>query len=224
MIGCSDEASTGEASQGEYLFGLSEAELVSIHHLVADKHDLDGWLATNRAPFRCDNYDDLCGMVGRPAAEELTRDALFLALGGAALDEIVAESDRATALARDAYSAEDRGLARASDVDTQEYACGNHRVRTETFKVNPVFGSRYGQVTCKLQEDLGSGIWGGNDTFDEITAYVEIFGTSEDASSSQTNTHKLSSPKVYPGANQTVNGVCTGDHNGAIVVVAESIN
>jgi hypothetical protein len=227
MTGCAgDGATLGDEDVGAraaYLFGLSEAELLSIHPLVAAQHDEPSWLARNRAPFECARYGDLCAMVGEAAAERLTHDALFMALDGASLDAIVAATDRATALAQAEHEVTQSALARASDVDDVNYACGNHRMRIETFKVNPVIGSRYGKVTCKLQEDQGL-YWGGTPEFDEVTARVEIVGTAEFGEASQTDVHSLTSPKVYPGANQTVRGECTGDHNGDVEFIAEEIN
>ena len=83
-----------------YLFGLSRAELLSIQPLVGAEHAPEEWLAFNRAPFDCARYDDLCDLVGAPAAEELTRDALFLAVSGATREAILAEEARAIAAAR----------------------------------------------------------------------------------------------------------------------------
>lgn len=206
------EPATSEESA--YIFGLSEAQVRAVFPLARAEFDEEGWLAFNRGAFRCENYGDLCRMIGDEAAESVTRNAFMSALDGAGLEEIVAAMDREIDAARIVY--ESHPLTRASNVGTIEYDCHNHRLRNETFKVNPAFGSRYGQVTCKLQTDLGSGIWGGSQTADDLEAFVEIDGTNENASSSQTDTHSITSPKVYPGANQTVRGICTGDHNGDV--------
>jgi hypothetical protein len=224
---CADTDATPD--DGGYLFGLSRAELLSIQPLVGAQHEAEDWLAFNRAPFSCARYDDLCDLVGAPAAEELTRTALLMAVEGAPLQEIQAEEQRAILAGQKAQ--EERTVAqatpgsasaRSSEVDFANYSCGNHRLRIETYKVSPVIGARYGEATCKLQEDLGSGIWGGSATAD-LEVHVEIVGYDEEASATQ-NTHSLTTPKVYPGKNQTVKGTCTGTHNNQTLTVAESVD
>lgn len=203
----------GEVEEVEYLFGLSEDELLSVDQEIRGEHDDASWLALNRAPFRCASYGDLCAMVGEQAAQDITRLALERALDGADLETIVAETDRATAAALELrVSQPERGALRSSTTGTIEYDCGNHRLRTETFKVAPVIGARYGQVNCKHQSDLGSGVWGGTPSA-EMTAFVEVVESGADADASQ-NTHSLTSPKVYPGRDDTVRGKCTGTHDG----------
>jgi hypothetical protein len=226
MNACTDGAAVpgegDDSTQTPYLFGLTEAELRAIYPLAAGQHDEASWLAFNRAPFECSRYGDLCRMVGEQAAEDITREALYAALEGADLAAVAAEMDRRTEAARVAYVSPAGGR-RGSDVDTVLYGCGNHRLRIETFKVNPAFGARYGQVNCKHQADLGSGIWGGTQTADQMWGHVEILGSNplEEADASQTDVHSLTTPKVYPGLNQTVRGRCTGDHNGDVVDVLE---
>jgi hypothetical protein len=230
MSACADSAPTDEGANvgapGEYLFGLTESQLLSIYPLATEQPDPAAWLAFNRAPFECARYGDLCTMVGAAAAEDLTRDALFLALAGASREVVLEELDRGTREALEARAAEPTPAptagARSSDESSVVYSCGNHRLHVETFKNNPVFGALYGEVVCKHQADLGSGIWGGTQDAD-LEAYVEILGTNQDASASQ-YTHKLTSPKVYPGLNETVRGECTGTHNGQTLVRAVSEN
>jgi hypothetical protein len=216
----------GEATTGEYLFGLTEAQLLSIYPLATEQPDAAAWLELNRAPFACAHYGDLCAMVGESAAQDLTRDALYLALAGASREVVIEELERATAEATRVHAAEPEAAptagARKSNDSSVVYSCGNHRLHVETFKNNPLFGARYGEVVCKHQADLGSGIWGGSQDAD-MEAYVEILGTNQDASASQ-YTHSLSSPKVYPGLYETVRGECTGTHNGQTLVRATSVN
>jgi len=204
---------TSEYREGDYLFGLTKDDLQTIYPLVREQYTEAEWLSFNAAPFDCNRYDELCLWVGEAAARDITHDALMRALDGETLLAIEIAMDEEIAAATEEWEHQEAATSfRDNSVGTSVYSCGNHRLRNETQKINPAIGSRYGKVICTHQTDLGSGIWGGSQDADMV-AEVEIVESGEDASASQF-THRLESPKVYPGRDQTVRGVCTGEHDG----------
>lgn len=214
----------------EYLAGLSEADVLAIHPMASDEFTADEWLAFNRAPFRCANYDDLCDVVGAEAAEAITLDALLLAVDGATRAEVELQLDRDIAAAEAEWSVPVRAGYRASETGGREFADGEHRVFVRVRKVKPVIGSRYGRTICKFETRLNDAAddprWGTRDNAPHIVAYVEVRDSSLDESDTAEGTfkHTERTDKVFPGKNHTVLGRCTATHGGETRSVSRTVD
>ena len=172
-----DASSVGEPELGasagtEYLYGLTEAELMQIYPLAADRYDEAEWLEANLAPFDCARYGDMCRDVGPDAAYGITEQSYRLALGGATIDEVnafLSDELDAAAVAWRAQQAESDE--RVSNLAFGYGGSNQERVRLEVFANKPALGDWHGKTECTYQV-LTFGTWGGTLSAD-MTARVQ---------------------------------------------------
>lgn len=146
------------------LYGLTEAEIVSLLPLASSPMTVDEWLDLHSEPFDCANYGDMCKYVGPDAAYAITEESYHLGLAGATREEIDAflakELDAASVAWKAAHEsdhADERDSAEAFDTGT----ANDERVKTVVYAMKPLAGTWNVHVQCTYQvKTLGT--WGGN--------------------------------------------------------------
>jgi hypothetical protein len=159
----SDEPSASASTP--LLFGLSEAQVLSLRPLASTPMTAEAWLAFHRQSFDCANYGDTCRAVGPEAAYRIMEQSYELGLEGgsrADVDAFLARELDAAALAWGAAHADDRTDARCSNVGTNTGGANEERVRTQVDAIRPAVGSWYVTAKCTYQKKGLFGVWGGN--------------------------------------------------------------
>lgn len=164
----------GANAAAEYLFGMTEEQLLAIYPLVADRYAEDAWLEANQAPFDCARYGDMCRDVGPDAVYDITERSYRLALDGATLEQVDAflseELDAAALAWREQQTARGEDE-RDSAVFTNQGGANQERVRLEVFANKPALGTWHGKTDCTYQV-LNFGAWGGSQEA-WLTAYLK---------------------------------------------------
>ncbi|MEL6339749.1 MAG: hypothetical protein AAFQ65_07565 [Myxococcota bacterium] len=218
----SEAVGSDTQTDSQYLFGLTESELLDMHTLVADDYTLTEWLEFSSAPFTCARYDDLCSSVGEEAAFDITRTSYLLARDGASLAEIRERLDRDFELATESPELSGTDF-RDSTTATVEYPGGQHRLRIRVERINPAFGRRFGRTECTHQRRSGIGVWGGNQSTPMI-AFVENLDDPGSDAEADADVHKLKTEKIFVDSNDTVRGTCEGTRGGDTVDIARRVN
>jgi hypothetical protein len=164
-LGCGGEG-VDSSETDAMLFGLTEAEIVSLLPLAPKPYDLPTWLDRNRAPFDCANYGTLCEHIGPDAAYALTEESYRLGLGGATREQINAFLVDVVDPAAEEWSAAVEGSRddeRASQEGFNQGGTSSERVKVKVWADVPGAGDPYVQVECTFQVK-NFGVWGGNQT------------------------------------------------------------
>ena len=161
LLGACDTAETIDAEErGGLLYGLELEDVEQIHAEYLEDEDLQITVDRLTAPFDCSLYGDLCDLVGRDGAEELTAEIVDLALDGVPSNDIDAHIDaRVDELAALAESESDDITHRAqSPYAAAVSASGTHRIRANSGVFTPVVGMRTAW-TRVLSESNFYGSW-----------------------------------------------------------------
>lgn len=153
-----------DEAQGAFLYGLDEADILSLYPLASSPVTVAEWVDLHRGPFDCANYGDMCKLVGPDAAYAITEQSYLLGLDGATREEVDAflakELDAAAEAwkaAQEAEHADERDSADAFDTGT----ANDERVKTTVFAVKPLAGTWNVHVECTYQVKT-LGVWGGS--------------------------------------------------------------
>ncbi len=205
--GGSAPAEVGTA--GQFLFGLSEREVVSLHPMVESKYGMDKWLEINRAPFDCGQLGGICSQVGPDAAYSITERSYRMALSGMSIEEIDAYLSTSLSEAALAWEAKGGGRdhddARHSNTFFGYGGSNQERVKLEVTAGTPLVGSNYREAVCTYQIKV-LGVWGGLNSA-QMTACV---GASAPPGSCASNNAHTVTKKLLGGSPPfTAHGSCS---------------
>ena len=155
---CDDPESFDAEQRGGLLYGLELEEVEQLHEAYLADAALESTIERLSAPFDCSLYGDLCDVVGRDGAKDLTGELVDLALDGADPQDIEDHIDARVDELADAYNPEfeHRGSGAFAGVVSP---AGTHRLRIRSGVFTPAVGMRRAWTRAYPEVQNPSGAW-----------------------------------------------------------------
>ena len=134
-------------TESDYLFGLTEADILEIRDRYAPQQPDELALDRLRAPFDCSRFGQLCRFLDRDSARNLVEREVDLALEGVAIEEIDGVID---ASIREFEPASDSRVWSTST--TRRYIDSQRRVKITYGTVYPLIGTAHSRCKARYQE------------------------------------------------------------------------
>lgn len=155
---CDDPESFDAEQRGGLLYGLELEEVEQLHEAYLADEALESTIERLSAPFDCSLYGDLCDVVGRDGAKDLTGELVDLALDGADPQDI---EDHIDARVDELAASHDSEFAhRATGTFASVVSpSGTHRLRMRSGVFTPPMGSRRAWSQALPEVRNPSGAW-----------------------------------------------------------------